>query len=940
MLGTVEFIDSDDGRRLRQVRIRVKSCKEEESRVLDIRTEHCIGKGSFGTVYQAVLDGFPSIALKVTTGKPSRLQQELDVLRRVCTKGHLSLPRFEFGALNAANDLLLIGMELCIPSTLHDLLLHTRLTSEADMLFICYQAAQALLCVHTEGCIHRDVKLQNFIFDVSGNLKLIDFGLSSNTVKPPAGDIVAGTISFMAPEMAYNALHREKRVSVGISADIWSLGIAFFSIVTQRNPYAAPTGDSPSQKELLERVEAADWHWPEGSQVSPALRELIGSLLVKNPSERPDIQTILKHKVWNLRRRTPPAAITAFLGVQDDLLVSADESCLMRAVEKVTLQGDSEGREPSVDLVQEKDSSLAGRTSIKVMSGGDGEDRIYDVRTGCRRDGKTLRELAVVIRDESITSNRKRKSVGRSQSNGSALLSPPLGTPDGAVTSSMNASADPFLTPPAATVRPDAAVWRSRVHELSAWERRERQILTRKLTLNHQWLMKTIQIFVTEDQERCNAVWLSAEQAKSASHPHSFVNISKKAEGKYKYGYVCDMCDYEYLPTTKNTLFYFHCSCGRDLCPTCYERYVDSCTCPTCRTSFHNVRELQDHLQTKCSTVQQTKRQRAEKLAAAAAEAEEELAEEPPKKKVRAARVAVAIVKSSPPPSPRKRGKAQRAPSAPRARMPRVSYAMEKDKDDGASEEKSRATRSATPAMLKPVEVRSPQHKEKWEPFAKLRQERKRVELPTDEEKETILNGQWVRYFYLYPSGDEGEPEAFVYLIQLGRTGAIFLLDTFTIHSAVFSLLERLFCVIESVNISDGNDVARMTTLVQAKAHPPLENAFLAMQEIVGYDTNMRKQQRSIGTSSVYQAPRTSYSSNGQTFIYVRWFRFNEDKSITAVLLSNGAVQVFVRNEYELRWFDDNRMFLVRGSGACEVVDRNIEIFSKVEHLLFDPVDP
>lgn len=426
MIGTVEHIESD-GKVVNHVRIRVEvlstsrarsvgsapreglgkrqspsSASTSAFRTLDIFTQECIGQGSFGTVYRAVADGYSNIALKIMTGKPSRLQEELNVLRRVCTKGHLSLPRFEFGALNANKDLLIVGMELCIPSTLHDLLLSTRLTNEADMLFLGYEVVLAISCLHSEGCIHRDIKLQNFVFDVEGNLKLIDYGLASTSAHPPPGDIVAGTVSFMSPEMAYNVLHREKRVSVGMEADMWSLGIVLFSIFTQRNPYSSSptaegardehegnglergTGDSQNGRagreeeeshgsgntstttasnenstveekrhvELLHRVAAANWCWPEGCYVSPAARSLIESLLVKTPADRATIGQVLQHHIWTARRRCPPAAVTAFLGVEDHFLMSNEETCLLNAVTTMLTERQHMGRSGSPSSCQ------------------------------------------------------------------------------------------------------------------------------------------------------------------------------------------------------------------------------------------------------------------------------------------------------------------------------------------------------------------------------------------------------------------------------------------------------------------------------------------------------------------------------------------------------------------------------------------------------------
>ncbi|RNC49795.1 protein kinase, partial [Trypanosoma cruzi] len=198
MLGSVETI-SYDGEFVRLVELRLPLRGSTQGQLLSIRTCERIGQGSFGTVYRAVCDGYPKLALKIATGKAARLRQELDVLVKVCTKGKLLLPRFEFGAINKTGDLIVVGMELCVPSTLHDLLLVTRLTNEADMLFLAYQVLQAVACVHEQQCIHRDVKLQNFVFDLDGNLKLIDFGLASSAWNPPPGDVVAGTVSFMAP---------------------------------------------------------------------------------------------------------------------------------------------------------------------------------------------------------------------------------------------------------------------------------------------------------------------------------------------------------------------------------------------------------------------------------------------------------------------------------------------------------------------------------------------------------------------------------------------------------------------------------------------------------------------------------------------------------------------------------------------------------------------
>ncbi|CCW61396.1 unnamed protein product [Phytomonas sp. EM1] len=206
-----------------------------------------------------------------------------------------------------------------------------------------------------------------------------------------------------------------------------------------------------------------------------------------------------------------------------------------------------------------------------------------------------------------------------------------------------------------------------------------------------------------------------------------------------------------------------------------------------------------------------------------------------------------------------------------------------------------------------------------------------------NEEREAILAGEWIRYFHLYPIHPDAEPFAFVYHIQPGRTGAIFLTSAFPLHSAVVSMLERQFFVVEGVDMAAGEDATRVTTLVKAKAHPALAGAFHALQEIEAFATNAMKQKRAPGTVSVYQAPRNAYSRNGDPFVYLRWFRFSEDRRLSAFLLSNGGVQVFVNNEFELRWFDENHKFLVRCNGVCEMIgDNTFALAPAINHLLYD----
>nr|CCC93044.1 unnamed protein product [Trypanosoma congolense IL3000] len=443
MIGTVESI-LYDGDLVRSVEVRLPSRDSPQGRLLSLRLKERLGNGSFGMVYYGCCDEYPKLAVKISTGKNKRLKEELEVLSKVCTKGKLLLPRFEFGAINKTGDLIAIGMELCVPSTLHDLLIAEPLTQEADMLFIAHQVVKAVSYVHEHHCIHRDVKLKNFVFDLDGNLKLIDFGLASPVWQPPPGDLVAGTISFMAPEMAHNALNRDERVSVGAAADVWSVGIVLFSIFAQRIPYSlrdtnekpgdacdSDSGDEghgvPYSKELpmlkvnfqlLRRVAAGDWRWPDDCDISPALRNLVEFVLVADQHKRPSITDVLNRPEWEARRRATPLVVLRFLGVEDDFLLSHDEAHLLRAVEQRGADVNASSSCEQTKLSCEDTSEDAQRASLKFVAreevsvGGIPTHQVYDMRPDPRRK-RPIREISVVLAEENA------RSLGRSRSRSS-----------------------------------------------------------------------------------------------------------------------------------------------------------------------------------------------------------------------------------------------------------------------------------------------------------------------------------------------------------------------------------------------------------------------------------------------------------------------------------------------------------------------------------------
>jgi len=102
---------------------------------------------------------------------------------------------------------------------------------------IASQVCEALEYAHEHGVIHRDVKPQNILLTPEGDVKVTDFGIaramSSATITQTG--TVLGSVQYLSPEQARGG-------TVGRAADLYSLGVVLFEMVTGQLPFA---GDSP-----------------------------------------------------------------------------------------------------------------------------------------------------------------------------------------------------------------------------------------------------------------------------------------------------------------------------------------------------------------------------------------------------------------------------------------------------------------------------------------------------------------------------------------------------------------------------------------------------------------------------------------------------------------------------------------------------------------------
>ena len=118
----------------------------------------------------------------------------------------------------------------------------TQIVSPREALRIVPQVCDALQYAHDQGIVHRDIKPENILLDRQGKVKVADFGLAKlvGSIEEPVSDVVLGsdppalttadkvmgTPQYMAPEQ------KERPLDVDHRADVYSLGVVFYQLLT------------------------------------------------------------------------------------------------------------------------------------------------------------------------------------------------------------------------------------------------------------------------------------------------------------------------------------------------------------------------------------------------------------------------------------------------------------------------------------------------------------------------------------------------------------------------------------------------------------------------------------------------------------------------------------------------------------------------------------
>ncbi|KAI8372830.1 kinase-like domain-containing protein [Radiomyces spectabilis] len=264
-----------------------------------------IGQGASGGVYTAQsVDTNMSVAIKqmnlAQQPKKELIINEILVMREA---RHKNIVNFIDSFL--VNGELWVVMEYMEGGSLTDVVI-TNMMTEAQIATVCRETLEGIRHLHHLGIIHRDIKSDNVLLGLNGQVKLTDFGFCARLSDAELRTTMVGTPYWMAPEVV-------TRKEYGPKIDIWSLGIMAIEMIEGEPPYL--------HENPLRALYLIATNGTPGLQhpdvLSDVLRDFLRVSLTVDSRARPTAEELLQHPF--LKKAEPMRSLAPLIKASRDL---------------------------------------------------------------------------------------------------------------------------------------------------------------------------------------------------------------------------------------------------------------------------------------------------------------------------------------------------------------------------------------------------------------------------------------------------------------------------------------------------------------------------------------------------------------------------------------------------------------------------------------------
>ena len=249
--------------------------------------EKLLGRGGMGEVYLAYhmkLDIYRAIKILL----PGIVEKNPHFAKRFMQEAKLAIRLQHPNIINVVDaeydknlKVYYIVMEYVDGGNVRSLIRRKGLLSDTEVLKIVRKVGEALAAGEEKQIVHRDIKPDNIMITANGEVKLADLGIAKDSAAPSEtlhSEALIGTPAYVSPEQAENAQNVDSR------ADIYSLGVAMYEMLTGEKPY-----QGKRTVEILQQIFTAPV--PEvrlkNRNVNRKLSDLVYRMMAKSKKERP-----------------------------------------------------------------------------------------------------------------------------------------------------------------------------------------------------------------------------------------------------------------------------------------------------------------------------------------------------------------------------------------------------------------------------------------------------------------------------------------------------------------------------------------------------------------------------------------------------------------------------------------------------------------------------